>query len=364
VYNWHDFKKDLFGEPEIIPEVVEREPFWGDITPSPNRLQKWEEFRGNSKAKGLLQMTVKVAEVTNKPMRNILLSGYPGTGKTTLANIIAAQSNSTIILKLGSSLKNENEIIKVMMEIEDRQQAGEKVILFIDEIHNLGGGSISEDQFFYLLEEGHFPHNKRGDHIKVNGQKFEITTNDYCTPERFPIIGATTDLNLLHPALQSRFEIQVEVEPYTIPELAEIIISYAEKKEIKATEEASNKIAAISRFIPRKALATLKLANDYAISVSHTEIGEEEVKFIQSLQGITDEGLLPREITLLKILADRDKPMGGASLAASAGMSEGDYKLNSEPYLLHPLIRYIIITPRGRMITEKGKEIISKYEND
>ena len=348
---------------ELTPQV--ETATWGEVAQAmPDRPSTWAEFQGNESAKELLRMSVDVAQTTGKPIRNTLLYGYPGTGKTTLANIVAAESGSTLMLRLGSSLKNETEIIKMMMEIEDRQNSGEKVLLFIDEIHNLGGSSLSEDQFFYILEEGHFPHNMRGSKIKVNGNKYEIISSDFIPPQRFPIIGATTDVNLLHPALQSRFEIQVAVEPYTVEELSSIVTNYCQKKSIVILPESATKIASISRFVPRRAIAISKIAQDYAIAREDGTIRPTAVSYVQKLQGLNDNGLTKREITLLQILASRDKPMGAASLAASAGMSDGEYRLISEPFLVHPRIRFIVITARGRMITDKGKEEVAKYEND
>src|SRR6478736_643016 len=80
-------------------------------------------------------------------MPSMILWGPPGTGKTTIANIIAHTLHSPFytLSAISSGVKEVREVIE-----EARQK--EKVILFIDEIHRFNKGQ--QDAFLGAVEKG------------------------------------------------------------------------------------------------------------------------------------------------------------------------------------------------------------------
>lgn len=77
--------------------------------------------------------------------------GPPGTGKTTLAEIIAKHTKAHFITfsAVTSSIK---DIRKIMEEAEQNRQFGEKTIVFIDEIHRFN--KAQQDAFLPFVERG------------------------------------------------------------------------------------------------------------------------------------------------------------------------------------------------------------------
>jgi putative ATPase len=82
---------------------------------------------------------------------SMIFWGPPGTGKTTLAKIIAQRTQSSFI-EFSAVLSGIKEIKQVMVEAEKAAEFGSRTILFVDEIHRFN--KAQQDAFLPYVERG------------------------------------------------------------------------------------------------------------------------------------------------------------------------------------------------------------------
>ena len=113
------------------------------------RPRTLEEFVGQEHLLGVgkpLRLAIEKDDATS-----MIFWGPPGTGKTTLAKIIAQMTQASFI-EFSAVMSGIKEIKNVMVEAEKAASFGSRTILFVDEIHRFN--KAQQDAFLPYVERG------------------------------------------------------------------------------------------------------------------------------------------------------------------------------------------------------------------
>lgn len=89
--------------------------------------------------------------ISKKQPTSLILWGPPGSGKTTLARIIARETGAQFV-ELSAVTANKADVTRVIADAQVNQRLGMQTILFIDEIHRFN--KAQQDAFLPHVEDG------------------------------------------------------------------------------------------------------------------------------------------------------------------------------------------------------------------
>lgn len=295
------------------------------------------EFVGQKKVVDQLSLVLSAARLHNRAPDHILLAGPPGLGKTTLAMIVAHDSNKTLRLTSGPAIQSSGDLASILSALE----AGD--VLFIDEIHRM---SRSAEEMLYLAMEDFRVDVMVGKGPGAASISLEIAP--------FTLVGATTRSGMLPTPLRDRFGFTAFLEFYEPDELVDVIRRSADKLGIAIGSDAAHALAMRSRGTPRIANRLLRRVRDYAAVNKHSSVDSDSVEGAMNLFEIDARGLDRVDRQLLRLLATQfsAKPVGLSTLAVAIGEEPDTIEAVIEPYLIR--IGFIQRTPRGREITGAG----------
>jgi Holliday junction DNA helicase RuvB len=298
------------------------------------RPRRLEEFVGQETLREQLAVSIEAACARGEALDHLLLAGPPGLGKTSLAQIVAAELDVPFVQTAGPALERKGDIAAFLTALEPRS------VFFVDEIHRLP--RALEETFYPAMEDHRLP-------ITVGqGAGARVVTLEL---PPFTLVGATTRTGLLTTPLRDRFGIQARLEPYSTGELTMIVRRSAGILAIELEDGGAGSIAARSRGTPRIANRLLKRVRDFAEVRMQGIVTADAAQAALEMLEVDERGLdrLDREI-LHAICAKFDGgPVGLSTLAIAVGEEQDTIEDVYEPYLLQEGL--IKRTPRGRAAT-------------
>jgi Holliday junction DNA helicase RuvB len=301
------------------------------------RPRRLEDFIGQETLKDQLTVSIEAAATRGEALDHVLLAGPPGLGKTSLAQIVAAELDVPFIQTAGPALERKGDIAAFLTALEPRS------VFFVDEIHRLP--RALEETFYPAMEDRCLP-------ITVGqGAGARVVTIDL---PQFTLIGATTRTGLLTTPLRDRFGIQHRLEHYDPRELAQIVRRSARLLEVSIEDGGAVAIAQRSRGTPRVANRLLKRVRDYAEVRGSGIVTAEAASSALDLLQVDHEGLDRLDREILRTICEKFSggPVGLSTLAVSVGEEQDTIEDVYEPYLLQRGL--IERTPRGRAATRRA----------
>jgi len=301
------------------------------------RPRRLEDFVGQEPLKAQLGVSLEAAVARGEALDHVLLAGPPGLGKTSLAQILAAELGVPFVQTAGPALERKGDIASFLTALEPRS------VFFVDELHRLS--RALEETFYPAMEDRQLP-------ITVGqGAGARVVTLEL---PPFTLVGATTRAGLLTTPLRDRFGIQHRLEPYGTTELATIVRRSAAILGCALDDGGAAAIASRSRGTPRVANRLLKRVRDFAEVRGSGVVDHQAADAALELLEIDELGLDRLDRDILGAICEKFSggPVGLSTLAVTVGEEADTVEDVYEPYLLQ--CGFLKRTPRGRVATARA----------
>ncbi|MCT8469675.1 Holliday junction branch migration DNA helicase RuvB [Chromohalobacter canadensis] len=303
------------------------------------RPQRLAEYIGQPRVREQMDIFISAARQRSDSLDHTLIFGPPGLGKTTLANIIAAEMEVDIKSTSGPVLERAGDLAAMLTNL----QAGD--VLFIDEIHRL---PASVEEVLYPAMEDYQLDIMIGEGPAARSIKLDLPA--------FTLVGATTRAGLLTSPLRDRFGIVQRLEFYAVDELTEIVVRSAHLLGVEADREGAAEIARRARGTPRIANRLLRRVRDFAEVRGDGRLNEEIADQALNMLHVDRHGLDHMDRRLLMAMIEKfdGGPVGVDSLAAAISEERDTIEDVLEPYLIQQ--GFMMRTARGRVVTRLAYE--------
>lgn len=287
---------------------------------------------GNDHVRQQIQVALDACFEDQVRFPDTLLTGPPGQGKSSLANVIALELATTLHETLGQSVSGPAELNALLLSAKDGE------VIHVDEVHELP--TEQQTALFICLDQRK---------LLVANERGALSI----PLANFTLLLSTTDPHRILQPLRDRMKMVLELSYLTEWELAEVVRQRSRSLGWSLKEEVPVEIGLRGRGTPRIALRILQSARRVSRSEGATTISLEHLKRACNLDRIDKKGLTNQEQKYLALLGDGPARLN--VLASGLGMPSKTISDVIEPFLI-----------RSKMITKDngGRRTLTKAGMD
>lgn len=305
------------------PMIIDaNEPIKPTVKQPDFRPKKFDDIVGQDEVKEYLKIKITAFKKTRVSVGHLLFLGYSGSGKTTMANVMATEMGVSFHSVMATRIKTWDDFYNILKKVKLND------VLFIDEIHALS--PKIQEQLYGVMED------------------FTITLQDKSLNEQiqtripnFTLIGATTHSGDLNPPLLSRFQYKGQLMPYSISQLTDIVKSAGKRiYKLEIPHDVANYIAKVSRKTARICYSLLRGYIDLVEAKNPGKIDSSMLTMemlykllkLEQIDPVIGLDYASRKyiVTMLR----ENKPIGSRSLANMIQEQESTVVQMIEPFLL------------------------------
>lgn len=287
------------------------------MSSDPYRISSWSDFIGQEKMKSRLGVHIASSKSRDAKLPHILLSGPPGSGKTSMGAIIAQD--------MGEKFASFTMPIEERILFSVVQGLDGTVILF-DELHRCS--RMQQERLLTLIED---------DYIQTKtGRRI---------PSVITVIGATTERDKIITPLFDRFTIKPDFEDYSDEDLGLIVAGMAKRIGLTLSTEEAQALGRASGGVPRNAKRLVAAHFDLV-----TVQGFAQVPQTLAMCQVNGEGMETAHLRIMRYL-ETNSSAGASVLASVLELPEGAVRQVEKLLFKKEYIQY---AKSGRELTHKG----------
>lgn len=304
------------------------------------RPENFCDFIGQNNLISLLEIFCKVSVNEKRSLQHCLFYGLPGTGKTSLAFIIAHELKVKIHILNANNIHNQSDLISLFSLIDEHD------VVFIDELQSIDPKIL---EFLYPMMEDFYIDIPLGKEFNKKSTRIKIPN--------FTLIASTTSIGKIPKPLLDRFQLVYKMENYNEQEIEKILFGVLNKK----TEQellSSHDIKILAKHCklnPRIAINLLVQVIDFKKVDKTIDI----IEILHKLK-IYDFGLSITDLEYLKVIKDYNNLLGIKTLVQITGYDSYTIENYIEPFLFK--LNLLQKTPRGRILTKKALELLDRIK--
>lgn len=273
------------------------------------RPTSFRHMIGNKHVTEALRIAVESSFATKTRLDDVLLCGPSGSGKSSYAALLSQELGGVQLTEVFcTAISSIADLNGVLLSAGDG-------VLFLDEL-----ATLQHPQQHALLEVL----DKR--RISVSGGKASIPVSS------FTLVGATTDPDMLLGPLVQRFRIQLQLDFYSVDELALIVKQRCLALGWAFEPDLLMEIAKRGCQTPRIAIRWLQSARRWQTAEGAERLTVDHLRRACEVERISDRGLDNTQQKYLRLLANG--PLRLNVLASVLGLSTRVLTKTVEPYLL------------------------------